>query len=309
MNGFVRLIQWLIALSVVFHVVSNYLIVNKLWSRRSVKEVSESISVSAALLGLATGFPFLIHFTLIEQDAAPAIRQLISLGTGVVFVLIASGVFVSEYRGRGFVRLLLGALSLEKKESADLVRSLVQPTGAKELIQVFEAMASVDKHVDAREIDMIEKFAKRWRVDPPRLQEGAAEGGGDIVGLRRSVEAYLRVSPPSEQAQELLDVLHLFVQADAHVSPEEEIVLEEITGMITAYVGSAAGSASMFEVVIVPQSDEQISAVQSLLPGVEPKPARGGTVFSAGHFFSPRYAEAVCDKYIQLGLFTAKVES
>ena len=36
----------------------------------------------------------------------------------------------------------------------------------------FETMATVDKHVDAREIKMIEQFARRWRVDPPQLQEG-----------------------------------------------------------------------------------------------------------------------------------------
>jgi hypothetical protein len=68
--------------------------------------------------------------------------------------------------------LLGGALKLEGRESADLLKSLVQPTGAAQLIAFFEAMASVDKHIDAREIDMIEQFARRWRVDPLQLQEG-----------------------------------------------------------------------------------------------------------------------------------------
>jgi tellurite resistance protein len=194
--------------------------------------------------------------------------------------------------------LFARALNLERLESADLVRSLVQPTGAQELIRVFEAMASIDKHIDAREIAMIEEFARRWNVEPPPLKEGA---------LRVRVDEYLGIAPPKEQAEELLDVLHLFEQADGHVSAEEELVLEELTGMITHYVDGTTGDRGMFEVVIVPQNDEQLGAVRSLLRGVGAKVARGGTVFSAGRFFSPRYAEAVCDKYIALGLFTRRV--
>lgn len=309
MELFLGLIETLVAMSVVIHLISNYLIVNKIWSRRAVREVAESISIWAALLGLATALPFLVHNALVLKDPSNAVKTAISIMTGIVFVLISSGIFLSEYRGRGFWGLVMGALELEGRESTDLLKALVQPTGAKQLIEVFEAMAAVDKHVDAREIEMIEQFARRWRVEPPKLAEGEVKGGGDVVALRSSVEEYLTIGPPPEQAEELLDVLHLFVQADAQVSPEEELVLEELTGLITQYVTGSIGETDMHEVVIVPQNDDQISAVQSLLPGVSPKEARGGTVFSAGHFFSARYAEAVCEKYIALGLFTARVEA
>ena len=82
----------------------------------------------------------------------------------------------------------------------------------------------------------------------------------------------------------------------AHVSSEEELV------------SGSDGDPKMYEVVIVPQSEEQTEAVRSLLPGVASKSAPGGTVFSAGRFFSQRYVEAVCDKCIALGLFTAAVD-
>jgi len=309
MCSFRGLIELLLTLSVVISLVSNYLRVNKVWSRRAVREVTESISISAALLGLSTAVPFFIYFTFVESDAAPAIRTAVSIGTGAVFVLIASGIWVSEYRGRGFWRLVMGALRLEGSESADLLKALDQPTGARELIRVFEAMARVDKHVDIREIEMIERFAHRWRVEAPRLNEGHVTEGGSVMELRSAVERYLEISPPVEQAEELLDVLHMFVQADARVSSEEELVLEEVTGLITRYVGGVGADDEMFEVVIVPQSDPQIDAVRELLPGVDPKTARGGTVFSAGRFFSRRYADVVCEKYVALGLFTARVDA
>ena len=131
---------------------------------------------------------------------------------------------------------------------------------------------------------------------------------GDVVMLRFSAEDYLAIKPPAEQAEELLDVLHLVVQADSKVSPEEEVVLEELTGMITQYVTGEVGGHEMLEIVIVPPSDDQLYAVESSLPGVVAKEARGGMVFSAGRFFSTRYAEAVWDKYIPPCLFTARVD-
>ena len=85
-------------------------------------------------------------------------------------------------------------------------------------------------------------------------------------------------------------------------------MLAELTGLITQYVSGSDGDPKMYEVVIVPQSEEQTEAVRALLLGVAAKSAPGGTVFSAGRFFSQRYAEAVCDKYIALGLFTAAVD-
>lgn len=309
METFLALNEFLVGISVVIAAVSNYLIINKLWSRRMKKDVAESISISAALLGLATAFPFFIEFVLVDQNWAAASKQAIGILTGFVFVTVGSGIWVTEFRGQGFFRLFGRALNLERQESADLLKALVQPAGAQELIRVFEAMASVDKHVDAREIKIIEDFAKRWHVTPPALEEGAASGGhhGDVLALRRSVEDYLQVSPPDDQAMELLDVLHIFVQADGRITSEEEMVLEEITGMISGYV-SPEGGGGLFEVVIVPQNEEQRTAATALFPGIEPKPMRGGVVYSVGHYFSPRYADVVCDKYIALGLFTTRVD-
>lgn len=308
MTPFVRFIEFLVAVSVGISAVSNYLIVNKLWTRKTHKEVAESISISAALLGLATGLPFFIEFTVVSRNTPSAIKALMGIAVGLVFVSVGSGLWVPENRGMGFFRLFVRALKLEKKESGDLIKALAQPQGARELMEVFRAMALVDKHVDERELEMMRLFAHRWRVQLPDLKEGVHDSGGDLIGLRRRVQEYLAVSPPAEQAQELLDVLHLFVQADEQVTADEEMVLEEIDGMITEYVGGGAGGTGMHEVVIVPQTADQLESVRTLLPGVEPKVVRGGRVYSVGRFFSPRYADMVSEKYINLGLFTARVE-
>ena len=50
------------------------------------QDVAESISISAALLGLVTGIPFFIQFVLIDQSLAPALKQGFGPLTGFVFI-------------------------------------------------------------------------------------------------------------------------------------------------------------------------------------------------------------------------------
>lgn len=309
MRHFIVYVEFLVTISVLVTAVSNYLIVNKLWKRRQKKEVAESISIAAALLGMATGLPFFIQFTFVDQSPAPAVKTAISLATGVFFVAIGSGLWVQENRGEGLLTLFLRALKLERKESTYLLKELGRPKGADQIVEVLRHLATIDKHVDEKEMELIREFADRWDVPVPELEAGEVEeGGGDLVGLRSGVVSYLAVEPPAEQAAHLLDVLQLFVKADAQVTREEEMALEELSALVTGYV-SEEEAQEMHEVLIVPQSDRQFEAVRSLFPGTEVKTIRGGEVFSVGRFFSPRYAEAVCQKYIDLGLFTTRVEA
>ena len=75
--------------------------------------------------------------------------------------------------------------------------------------------------------------------------------------------------------------------------------------MIAHYVSQKEGGAiNAFEVVIVPQNDEQSDAVRELIPNISSEKKRGGIIFIVGTFYSEDYANAVCSKYISLGLFT-----
>lgn len=189
--------------------------------------------------------------------------------------------------------------------TSDFLRSA---KGAEELLAIFGALAAVDEHIDAREIALIEDFATCWNLPAPNLTPGATEASGDVLTLRRCVLDYLQIAPPPEQATELLDVLHHFVHADDHVSTEEELLLEEITAMIMGYVTHSADQGE-HEVVIVPQTEEQKVAVMSVLPGVEASRIRGGMVYSVGRFYSARYADMVSDQYVELGLFTTRIQA
>ena len=306
MTTFRSLVEFLLAISALISVVANYLIINKLWKRKHLKDVAESVSISAAFLGIVTLAPLLAYFIL-EDRIELILKNAVGMLTGIIFVLIGTGLWVKTNRGVPFRRLLLRALRLERRESAYLIRSMRQPKGADRIIGILELMAKLDRHVHEDEIKLLEEFAQRWHIESPGLEAGAFDHDGAELEVREAVREYLELRPPHEQVAQLMDVLHLFVKADAEVSEEERVVLEEIEGLIAHYVEENTLDRRTYEVLIVPQSTAQFEAAEALLPGAELKELRGGRVISIGTFFSRDYAEAVCQKYIALGLFTAQV--
>ena len=305
MTIFVSFVEFLVAIGIVIALITNYLIINKLWKRRMVKEVAESVSIAAALLGLFNGIPFLIMFLLINPNPAAATKTAIGIVTATVFVLIGSGLWVAELRRSGFRSLFLRALKLERRESADLLKLFIQPKGAAQILRVLHQLASVDGHIDPREAQIITQFASEWRLDDPLA--GGDDLQADLLTVRKSVSEYLALHPPAEQVGHLRDVLQALVESDSRVVWQESVALEEADGMLLQYLAGDDSEPALHEVLIVPQSPAQHEAVRTLLPGREEKLLRGGRVFSVGRFFSPRYAEFVCQKYIGLGLFSTVV--
>jgi hypothetical protein len=296
------LTEFLVAAGLIVTLVSNYLIINKLWERRAVREVAESISVGAALLGLSTAAPFLLLFLFVDRSPAGAAKTLIGIVTGLVFVAVGSGIWVAELRERRFFSLVLRSLKLERKESADLIRWMVQPKGADRIVRVLHQLAAVDGHIAESEAVLIRGFAEQWHLPVPRLDE---VHGGDLLALRQSMADYLAVHPPREQVAQLFDLMQILAKADEQVSWQETLALDEVGGMVRHYLAADGAEAAGYEVLIVPQSEAQVDAVQTILPDATEKVVRGGRVFSVGTYFSAQYAEMVCQKYIALGLFTA----
>ncbi len=178
--------------------------------------------------------------------------------------------------------------------------------GVDELMEVFKAIVYVDERVDEREVAVLREFAERWSVPMPDLAPPVGSGGG-IMPVRDAVDAYLRVSPPTDQASELLDVLQHFVHVDETVTEEETTVVDEVGAMVIRYV-TGSQDEGRYQVVIVPQNDAQVADVRAAIPEAEDSFMRGGTVYSVGRYFSPKYADLVCERYVARGFFTTRIE-
>ena len=304
-SWFLRLIQILASGALLISIFQAYLKVNKIWKRRTITEVANSISIVASLLGFAVIVPFLLNSLFISQDYLSAGKSLIGLFLALLFSLISSGYFLEENRGKSLFRLLLNALSAEKSESADLITSMVRPKGAQKIIDILHKLAAIDDDVAQEEIDLINDFAEKWHISIPVLIPGKPNEVTNLVELKALVQSYLDEGPDIAVAEGLVDLINLMAEADDEVTPEEAMAVSEFTGMISHYVSiEKGGDVEMFEVSIVPQGEEQIKAVHELLPELDVVNDRGGKVFKVGRYFSEDYAEAVCKKYIALGLYS-----
>ncbi|MFL2995366.1 MAG: hypothetical protein ACJZ1Y_07105 [Candidatus Neomarinimicrobiota bacterium] len=304
-----KIIAFLVTSALFISIFQFYLKLNKVWKRRGIAEVANSISIVAALLGFGVGFPFLLNSLFISGDYPAAGKSVLGLGMAVMMTLISMGYFVDENRGKGFFRLLFDALGAEKNESTDLLSAMLRPHGASKIIEILTQLAAIDDDVAQEEIDLINEFAEKWRIDIPELKPGAPEKVTNLVELKELVQSYLDEKPDVEVTQNLVDLINMMAEADDEVTEEEAMAVGEFTGMIAHYVSQEeGGSIDAFEVVIVPQNDKQSLAVKELIPNINSVQKQGGEIFIVGTFYSEEYANAVCGKYISLGLFTNSIK-
>jgi len=303
MKLFLTIIEFLTTIAVIITAIRMYFTVNKIWKRKSDTEVCASISIFAYTLAICVHLPMMIRFLFIEQKFEVAANESISILAYLVIILIGSGLWVRENKRKGFWKLLLKALRLERKESGELVKSIIRPSGATKIINLLQKVASLDNDLDESEIKLISEFANNWGIELPDWDSWRKKGQSSLLDVRQSVEEYLNISPPIEQATELLEILSLVIKADNIVTKEEELFLREANAIINNYVSQDEPKKSYF-VLMVPQSEEQMGAIHDLFPEAEFVDRRGGKVFVRGQYYSRQFAEAICSKYIKLGIFT-----
>ena len=307
MNVFEQIINVLVVGAIGLTVVKSYLTANKVWSRKHKKDVSESVSVSAQLIGLVTSLPFLIKYTFIDGDFMSLANMSIKLGLTMFFLMIGIGVWVRVDGRENLWTKIKRSLKLEKKESLDLIHALIQPAGAPIILDVLQKLAGIDKKLDDREKAFIQQFADRWDIkidfhDEYELINEAATNELHI-DLRDRLSDYLAISPDRQQASQFLDIINSLIGIDKRVSEEEEVILVEIKGMIETYINGGEAETS-FNVIVVPQDREERATIRTLLPDVIPRAEAGGNVYYAGTFYSRSFAEMISEKYQNLNLFS-----
>jgi hypothetical protein len=303
MDLFLIIINWLVTLAVLITAVRMYLLVNKLWKRKHERAVSESISIMAYTLAIVVHTPFMCKFIFIDHATMPALNDAIQIISYVVVIIIGAGFWVKENRNIGFFKLVMKALHLEGKESGDLIKSLIQPSGAEQIMNILKKVAYIDNELAEAELKLINGFAQQWKLDLPEVKDWETAKNTNLLDIRESVNEYLNLTPPPEQAAELIDVISLLIKSDAIVTEEEELFLGEFKGMINDYIQKNQ-DVTMYHVLIVPQNETQFNAAKTLFPDSTFEERRGGNVLVRGHFYSKNYAEAICQKYISLGMFS-----
>lgn len=303
MTTFDRVITGAALLGLAVSIVISYLKVNKLWARRHIKEVAESISVAAALLSLLTTVPFMIKFLIIDQDYVAAGKFVLSLAVFVVFFLVGIGLWVKRDEKLGIWKMLRRALATERGELTYLVHSFARPREAPAILRILRLVSMVDKNLDEREKEMLESVALPWGIHPDDLAAENNETGSDIATVQKAFAEYLAMKPPSNQVEKVLDLVKFMVHADRKVTREEHLILAEVGGAVSAYLTDSSQAPDVYEVLLVPQNDAQLEKMQAEVTDASLHERAGGKAVVAGSYFSEPFARAICVRFRQKHFF------
>ena len=288
-----------------FSFAAAYLKINKLWKRKHIAEVANSVSIMGNVFDIIPLTIFSLNFLLVAQWQG-LIDSVLWMFAGAVSILIGSGLWVQGNRGKSFWTRVKESLKLEKSEVGHLATSFFRPSGAEIILEIFARFAYIDRDLVAREQELIQSFADTWHLDinwEEHRKLADLEQPVSFVKTRGTVARYLKMSPPAAQVAQLIDVLHALVEIDENVSDQEKVILEEVHNFLLGYIDDSEIQAN-FTVIIAPQNRKQDAAIGALLPDVQKIEVAGGSGYLVGSFYSQDYADVICDQYRALGYFT-----
>ena len=101
-------------------------------------------------------------------------------------------------------------------------------------------MAAVDGEIGPRERDLVQTFADEWdlTIDWNKLSSDSSRRGR-IIEVQKAITEYLDTSPPQSQAAHLLELAQLLIDADEHISLEEQTAFDEISRSISQFQNEA----------------------------------------------------------------------
>lgn len=285
----------LIALPIV--VILTYLKINKIWRRKQIREVAESVSVVAMLLSMIATVPLLLQFTLLAPQPLGALRISVSMIDYVVFFLIGIGIWLIKDERIGVWQLIRHAFRMEAAELTNLISGLSRPRESESILRVLRLVAAVDQRIDEREVQIISSVAGPLGITGAAIREGLTAVDSDISKVRKAFLDYIHSEPPVDQAKKVYDLMRFLIRADGVVTPEEQLVLDELGRVVSSYTADGYDPPTVYEVLVVPQKDSQVEAIAQIIGNARVEKRAGGEAYIAGTYFSSLFAEEVCKRY------------
>jgi hypothetical protein len=306
LKNLIHVFAWL---AVGLSLASAYLKLNKIWKRKHQAEVAQSVSIMGNFLDILPLSLLGANYLIVAQWQG-FFDSLIWIIAGVMMMLVGTGHWVKGERKKSLWHLVRQSLAIERQEVGALARSMFYPSNADLIVKILSALAVVDDHLDETEKIFIENFADHWGIDIDWAKvriNASVRSEQRILEMRRLTEEYLATSPPSGQVSQLGDIVDALVRIDRSISPEEEIVLVELKGLIFNYV-TVEGDQDTYTVTVVPQSAAQVAAIDGQLQNLKKTQIAGGVGYIVNSYFSRNYAELICRQYRDLGFFTVTLE-
>ena len=280
----------------------SYLRANKLWSRKHMQDVAESVSLMAQGVGLLTLGSFAIA-SYIDGSIHGIVSSAIWFSMTVFMILVGTGVWLRNTKSMTFMERFKIFFNKETHEVGDLIKDLYSPTGKNYLLDIIQKIALIDNEISDKEKVILEKVFKEWDedIDIDSLSSNNNSTNQNIIEIQDLVDKYLDLSPPTNQVSRLVDLVKLLVKADGTVTDEEQLISEEIIFQLESYV-TEGGEMVRYDVAIVPQRDDQRQTIKELFPQLKYTEEAHGDTYLNEKFFTLAMANIYCEEYKKVGL-------
>lgn len=295
--------------ALLFSVVEIYLMLNKLWSRKHIKEVSESISVSSRIVGLIPLSIFTLYYAINNQYQG-VIEGMLWLFAGLVQLLIGIGIWVAGNKQRRVINLITRSIRKERSELGYLAKSIFKPQSQEKIIDLLCSISMIDGELDDKETEYIERLATKWNT---KVFWGAVKARhkkaqiSPFFNLWEDLDEYLKLNPEKGERKYLSNAVRELIEIDGTISKEEEIIIHEFEYLVDRNTPQQDAYIS-YKVVIVPQQEEQIKYLESHFHSLTKQELQGGQAFVTDWFLSRKFANKVKEEFQENGYFTTIIE-
>lgn len=301
------IVDWLAYAAVGFTMVEIYLMLNKLWSRKHIREVADSISVSGRIIGLIPLAIFTLHYIL-NQQWQGVMEYMLWLFAGIVQLLIGVGLWVAGNKKMRFGKLFRRAISKERTEISYLAKAIFKPKSQELVLDILGAVAMIDGKLKDSEKEYIDKLAEKWHTN---VIWGALKARhkkstiSPFYTLWEDLCEYLSHNPTKEERQLLANAIHELILIDGESSKQEDIVVSEFDFLTDEEVKPGL---STYEILIVPQQIEQEHYLSSQFTSLTKRKVEGGWAYTTEEFRSKLYSKTVKKEFQEHGYFTTILE-
>lgn len=300
---FEQIIHFLAYGVIIFSLIEVYLTLNKLWSRKHIKEVADSISISARATGMIPGGVFTLNY-FFQQQWQGFIDGTIWIFASIIQILIAAGIWVAGNKKFNFITLVKKSLEKETKEIFNLAKSFFHVEGRQKIIDLLAATALTDKVLKDGEKTFVEDLANEWGIEvswDKLISRFKKEDVSALFLMSLEMHDYLQLNPSKQEVKLLLKLIKRLSDESGFSRPENQFIIDEFGEAFRYYPSTRYPE--HFRVQLVPQEKEQHERLQATGIRMESKYIGSGFTYILGPFFTHAFAERVANEFELLGYF------
>lgn len=300
---FQQIIHFLAYGVIIFSIIEVYLTLNKLWSRKHIKEVADSISISARATGMIPGGVFTLNY-FFNQQWQGFIDGTIWIFASIIQILIAAGVWVAGNKKSNFITLIRRSLEKETQEVFHLAKSFFNIKGRQKIIDLLAATALTDKVLKEGEKVFVEDLANEWGIKvswDKLILRFKKEDVSALFLMSQEMLDYLKLNPSRQEVKLLVKLIKRLSDENGFSRPENQFIIDEFGEAFRHYPSTKY--LEYYNVQIVPQEKLQHERLQATGVKMESKYIGSGFTYIFGPFFTRAFADQVADEFEKLGYF------